>query len=507
MTARASSAPSRLDSLAARMLVVSAALAIVVSTVFVLLVLAVSDLSRAASREAEAKDVMAATVSLQKLVLDLEIGVRGFAINGDERFLRPWNEARARLPGQLREFVRRAGDDAEAAREARALATLIQEYVRDYTIPLVQIARDSPEAAQSSDAVEEGRRRVEEINRRFDRFIAGDREEVVATAASANEQADRALALGIAGVVLSGLLIVLVGVYLTRWIARPVRDVAEAAGRVARGELSLRLEERGPGEVGYLTRSFNAMARDLNERRRQLERQNAQLRQSEQLKSELVSIVSHEIRTPLASVLGFTSVLLQRDLDPESERRYLEIIDAQGRRLAALLNDFLDVQRIEEGRFELAHTPVDLRDLVREQIALFAAGSERHEIDADLPDEEQLVVVGDADRLAQVLGNLLSNAIKYSPEGGRVHVTGERTNGAVRIGVTDEGIGIPPSHQDRIFTKFFRGDAAASGIAGSGLGLALARAIVEAHGGWIGFTSHVGQGTTFSIELPTTDEP
>jgi signal transduction histidine kinase len=487
------------------MLVASALLAVLVSTIFALLVIALSDLSESARREAEAKDVVAETISLQKLVLDLEIGVRGFAANRDERYLMPWRQARVALPAALNRFLRGAGNDPRRAREARTLVALIREYRDVYAIPLVEIARERPEAARSGEAVRESRRRIEDVNRRFARFIASDRAAARATAVSADERADRALALGIASVGVSGLLIVLLGVYLSRSIARPVRDVAAAAGRVAHGELTLRLEERGPGEVGDLTRSFNEMARDLAQRRRQLERQNAQLRQSEQLKSELVSIVSHEIRTPLASILGFTSVLLERDLDPESQRRYLEIIDVQGKRLGSLLNDFLDVQRVEEGRFELAPTAVDLTKLIREQIAVFAAGSESHRIEAALP-EAPLVVVGDADRLAQVLNNLLSNAIKYSPEGGRVFVTGERDAGAVRIGVTDEGIGIPPSHHDRIFTKFFRGNAAATGIGGSGLGLALARAIVEAHGGQIGFTTKVGEGTTFSIELPTKDE-
>jgi signal transduction histidine kinase len=243
------------------------------------------------------------------------------------------------------------------------------------------------------------------------------------------------------------------------------------------------------------------MAEALEENRSELQEQNERLRQSEQLKSELVSIVSHEVRTPLASVLGFTSLLLHRDVDPETRRDYLEIIDAQGRRLAALLDDFLNVQRIEEGQLELAHERLDLRDLLREQTRLFRAQSPRHELDLHLP-TAPLTVEGDQNRIAQVIGNLLSNAIKYSPEGGVVRVTGEPDGEVVRIAVRDQGIGIPEDQQARIFTKFFRGDAAASGIAGTGLGLAFARAVVEAHGGHMGFTSAAGQGSTFFIELP-----
>ena len=498
------SLPKRFDSVAARVTLASAVLGVLVSIVFVILLLAVFDLRGAASREAEAKDVLATTVTLQTLVLDLETGLHRVALTGDEDVLGPWAEARAALPGAVDEFVRRSRGDAARLREAMALRALILAYLNEYSIPLVAIARESPSVARSGPAVQEGRRRTEEIRRRLARFIAANRAQIRATAASAHATANRAVAAAVAGFVVSGGLIVLVGIYLTRSIARPVGDVAEAAGRVARGELSLRLDERGPGEVGNLTRAFNAMARDLTERQRALERQNARLRQSEQLKSDLVSIVSHEIRTPLASILGFTSVLLRREVDEESQRRYLEIIDAQGKRLSALLNDFLDVQRLEEGRFAMVRSRVDLVELVREQVSLFDAGTERHQVQLALSDEP-LVVVGDANRLAQVLSNLLSNAIKYSPRGGRVVVTGERTNGVVRIGVSDEGMGIPESQHERIFTKFFRGEAAATGIAGSGLGLALARAVVEAHGGRISFTSAAGEGSTFSVELPTVD--
>jgi signal transduction histidine kinase len=280
-----------------------------------------------------------------------------------------------------------------------------------------------------------------------------------------------------------------------------VRGVAQGASRIAAGELSLRLVEGGPGEVGELTRSFNIMAEELERGRKELEDQNERLRESEQAKSELVGIVSHEVRTPLAGVLGFTSLLLNRDVDDATRRRYLEIIDAQGRRLNALLDDFLDVQRLEEGRLELSAELVDMAALLHEQVQLFEAQSEQHRL--ELNASPPLAVRGDANRLAQVVGNLLSNAIKYSPEGGTVEVVAERSNGAVRVTVRDEGLGIPDEQHDQIFTKFYRGDAATSGISGSGLGLAFARAVVEAHGGRMGFTSAEGRGSTFFLELPT----
>jgi signal transduction histidine kinase len=205
-------------------------------------------------------------------------------------------------------------------------------------------------------------------------------------------------------------------------------------------------------------------------------------------------------------VLGFTSLLLQREFDDDERRRYLGIIDTQSRRLAELLNDFLDAQRVEEGRLEMSFEPLDLASLLREQAQLFSGQSDAHEIRLDL-DNEPFLIVGDRDRLGQVLANLLSNAIKYSPDGGVVELSGGRENGVVRVQVRDEGRGIPRAEQPRIFTKFFRGDAGASGIGGTGLGLALAREIVEAHGGHIGFKSEAGTGSTFWFEVPTERGP
>jgi signal transduction histidine kinase len=139
--------------------------------------------------------------------------------------------------------------------------------------------------------------------------------------------------------------------------------------------------------------------------------------------------------------------------------------------------------------------------LLREEAQLYSQQSPKHELALDI-DDAPLGVMGNPDRLRQVIGNLISNAIKYSPSGGVVAVHAAPENGHIRVEIRDEGMGIPRSQQGQIFTKFFRGDAAASGITGTGLGLAVSRDIVESHGGRIGFRSAEGQGTTFFVELP-----
>ena len=492
---------SRSPSLSVRMVAASVALALLVAVIFVVLIDAMAALEDSKQREAHSQDVVFETLAVQKLVVDLESGVRGLVITGDERFLQPWVMARDALPARLAALERLSADNPKQQRRARDLASEINDYIEDYTVPVVDLARDAPAAARSEVAREEGRAHTKEIGDRINRFLKDERALAAASAASADRQSDRAKGLAIAGLAVCAALIVLFGLYLARWIASPVRDVASAASRVAAGDFSTRLKEGGPGEVGELTIAFNRMAEELERNRRELESQNEKLRESERRKSDLVRIVSHELRTPLASVLGFTSVLLTREVGPEEQRRYLEIINAQGRRLSTLVNDFLDADRLEEGELELSRRVIDLGAVVAEQVQLFEGQSAKHKLDTFLPKKE-LKVDGDPNRLAQVIGNLLSNAIKYSPDGGTVHVMAEQVDSIVRVSVRDEGMGIPEELQEGVFAKFFRGDADASGIPGTGLGLTIARSVVEAHGGRMNFESARGKGSMFWLELP-----
>jgi signal transduction histidine kinase len=492
----------RSPSLAARIVAASVVLAVLVVGIFAIFIHAISTLDDARDREAHSHEVTAAAVGLEKLVVDFETGLRGFVLSGDDRFLDPAMRARREVPRRVADLERLVRESPDQRRRVRAMGAAIDSYIEDFSLPLVSIFRDNPAAVRSSLADEEARRLTTDIRTGFDALLATEGARADASAASANTQSRRAIALGATGLVACALLIMLFGLYLARSTAHPVRAVATAASDLAAGDLSVRLPERGPGEVGELTAAFNHMAEELERQRLELQRQNEKLRESERRKSELVRIVSHELRTPLASILGFTSVLLNRGPSPEDQQRYLEIIDREGRRLSTLLNDFLDAERLDEGELQLDRELIDVARVVADQVRLFEGQSEKHKLDMDLP-HRPLTVRGDPDRLAQVVGNLLSNAIKYSPQGGTVHVVAEQDNGLVRVSVRDEGLGIPDELQEGVFAKFFRGEAPASGITGSGLGLTIARSVVEAHGGRMNFESGRGKGSVFWLELPS----
>jgi signal transduction histidine kinase/CHASE3 domain sensor protein len=226
-------------------------------------------------------------------------------------------------------------------------------------------------------------------------------------------------------------------------------------------------------------------------------------REVDQLKSDLMATVSHELRTPLASVLGYAELLRTRELSAPARDEMLGTVHREAKRLSALIDDFLDVQAIEQDRLLLSREPFSVGDLLAEQVRTFSGQSQKHRLTLT-PCEEPVVAFGDRARIAQVIANLLSNAIKYSPDGGLVAVSASCTSGFVLVAVTDEGLGIPLSEQEHVFEKFFRVErSAAQRLGGTGLGLALAHEIVVAHGGRMGFESTEGAGSRFWFTLPT----
>ena len=478
------------------------AVAIGLAIVFGVLFLAISSLHQRSLDARRSQQVIATANELQTYVIDLETGARGFAITRKERYLDPWYRAQALYPGAIAKLVELTADSPVQHRRALAITRDIRRYFSIYSVKIVDFLQRNPQAAPSVATDARGRTKVEAIRRQFKRFLETETALSELRNRQANATTRNSLLVGGIGLGAALLLILVGALYMNRAVAKPLRRTADAAARIARGELSERLDEDGPGEVGELERTFNTMAASLERTVADLEERNRTLGESEQVKSELVSNVSHELRTPLASVLGFSSLMLDREVTPEETRRYLEVIRTEARRLAALLNDLLDLQRVEQDALELRSDEVDLNELLSTQITLYSAQSDAHELKFE-PAGEPLTVRGDRDRLAQVVGNLLSNAIKYSPGGGVVEVSATAIGDEAWIWVRDEGLGIPGGHQEQIFTKFFRGDVGRElGISGTGLGLVLARQIVEAHGGHIGFESESGQGSTFWLQLP-----
>jgi signal transduction histidine kinase/ActR/RegA family two-component response regulator len=243
---------------------------------------------------------------------------------------------------------------------------------------------------------------------------------------------------------------------------------------------------------------------------RALEVRSAELEVASRHKSEFLASMSHELRTPLNAVIGFSEVLLERmfgDLNQKQDE-YLRDILASGRHLLELLNDVLDLSKVEAGAMELALAPVDVGTAVEHCVGLMRerATSKNLRLTADVPSGIG-PVNADELRLKQILLNLLSNAVKFTPAGGTVEVSARQDGGDVLVRVVDTGVGIPAADQDRIFDSFQQAGRAASRVEGTGLGLTLCKRIVELHGGQIGVESIEGAGSTFSVRLPLVDGP
>ncbi len=221
-----------------------------------------------------------------------------------------------------------------------------------------------------------------------------------------------------------------------------------------------------------------------------------------QMKSEFVSTVSHELRTPLASVLGFTELLLTKELKPERKTKYLQTIYKEAKRLTSLINDFLDIQRMESQKQTYEKKYIDITSILQNVIELQEVNTSLHKIHLSV-ELEETTILGDRNKIEQVFINLLSNAIKYSPNGGNIFIRIYGSRNMVSIDFKDEGLGIPEEAIPNLFQQFYRVDNSdRRRIGGTGLGLAIVKEIVKAHNGNISVSSKYGKGSTFTTQFP-----
>ena len=331
--------------------------------------------------------------------------------------------------------------------------------------------------------------------------------------ATLNASILRALALLVLGLAVSAL----AAGFLARSMVQPIRTLREGAQRIGAGELDQKIEVHTGDELQTLAEQFNRMSaqlaasyadleRKVGERTRELADKGRQLEIATQHKSEFLANMSHELRTPLNAIIGFSEALVEKlfgELNAKQED-YLKDIHSSGRHLLSLINDILDLSKIEAGRMELELSAFDVPSALQNAMSLVRERAQQHDIALTLRVDPALgELQADERRFKQILLNLLSNAVKFTPYGGRVEVSARLDANALEVSVSDTGVGIAREDQATVFEEFRQvGQRDSRKQEGTGLGLTLARRFVELHGGRLWLESEPGKGSTFSFTLP-----
>ncbi|MDX6408734.1 MAG: hypothetical protein QOE13_1805 [Gaiellaceae bacterium] len=313
-------------------------------------------------------------------------------------------------------------------------------------------------------------------------------------------------------------------VLLARRLVRPIESIQAAAARIGSGSLNQRIEVPSNDELGALADEFNRMAAQLEEsyggleqkveeRTRELataltelDLKSRELETASRHKSEFLANMSHELRTPLNAIIGFSQVLRERMFGEvnDKQQEYLDDILASGNHLLALINDILDLSKVEAGQVALEVAPFSLRDALERGIVMVRERALKDDVEVTLSANGDVdMVTGDKRRISQVIFNLLTNAVKFTPARGAVNVRASHSDGEIRVSIADTGPGIAVADHERIFEEFQQTEAGVEQREGTGLGLALSRRLVELHGGRIWVESELGRGSTFVFTLPT----
>ena len=293
-------------------------------------------------------------------------------------------------------------------------------------------------------------------------------------------------------------LALLLGFVLSWSVIGPIQKIDSRLAATASGDFSGHVDVANRDELGALATNVNRMNDELKRLYRELET-------ASKHKSEFLANMSHELRTPLNAILGFSQVLREEMFGEvnEKQREYLDDILSSGNHLLSLINDVLDLSKVEAGQIELEVAPFSLREALERGVVMVRERASKDGVRLALATEPAAdVVEGDERRIRQVIFNLLSNAVKFTPEGGSVDVSAAKVNGEVRVAVADTGPGLAADDQERIFEEFQQTETGIEQREGTGLGLALSKRFVELHGGRIWVDSELGTGSTFVFTLP-----
>jgi signal transduction histidine kinase len=435
--------------------------------VIVLIVLLFSGLAnvrhvyRASEAVTHTHAVKTALERLLSTVVDAETGQRGFVITGDDKYLEPYDRARAGLSSRLAEVRSLTADNVEQLVDVERLVELSQHKLSelDRTIALRRQAGFT--AARELIADDVGRQLMDNMRAIAVRMEAREDQLLAIRSAEAARDYYTAEVTHVVGMLI-GLLAV------SALFAATVSHAVQRA-RAARA----------------------------------LEAKHAELRQALQLKDEFVSVISHELRTPMTTIVGWARMLEERSVRPEKVDDAIAAINRSADALRQLIDDLLDTSQLVSGRMRLSIGKIDLREVVAEAVETVRLSAENKGVALMVatPHESSVSVQGDATRLRQVLWNLLSNAIKFTPTGGQVALELTATEHGFRLEVRDTGAGIEPDFLPYVFDRFRQGRSVRQ--QGVGLGLAIVRHLVELHGGTVTAQSDgVGKGSTFVVELP-----
>ncbi|WP_117209189.1 CHASE3 domain-containing protein [Allorhizocola rhizosphaerae] len=455
-----------------RAIIAGAALAVIIAGAFAVLLSSISQLREAQLRLERSTQVLVSANRLERLVVDMETGLRGFALTGDEDFLEPWHAASAVFPGEAQTLASLVADDPAQQARTREISDAGSAYMREYAIPLIDTARRDPAAARTTQVTQEGKQRIDALRADFDAMVATEQAAADNQRRSANEYAMRATAAGIAGLAGSLLLIAAYTGYVTRAVVAPVRRVAGAAQRLAAGDLGARVAGRGVGEVGVLKNSFNTMAATLARNSDELAASRQRIvTAADQARRRIERDLHDGIQQRLVAFVLDTRAA--REMVSQEDRPELAgQLDRLTAGLGEAVNELREISRgihpaiLSEAGLAVALKALGRRSPVPVELDLDVAGR--------LPEPVEVCAY-------YVVSEALANAAKHA-QASFVTIRAHARDGLLRLEISDDGVG-----------------GAASG---RGSGLVGLTDRVEALGGTVTVTSPPGEGTTLAADLP-----